>query len=64
MMEVVICPGFNKLYRVALVDGAGSFQVLSEHDAPEQALAAKLLARAAQARADLMLNKIFRETAK
>lgn len=60
-MEVIICPGFNKLYRVALVDDAGSFEALSEHDTPEHAMAAKLLARAAQARADLMLNKIFKE---
>ena len=60
-MEVIICPVFNKLYRVALVDDEGSFQPLSEHDTPEHAMAAKLLARAAQARADLMLNKIFKE---
>lgn len=63
MMDVIICPGFDKLYRVALVDDAGGFDSLSEHDALEQAMAAKLLARAAQARADLMLNKLLREKA-
>lgn len=62
-MELRITPGFNKLYRVALVDDAGSFHPLSEHDTPEHALAAKLLARAAQTRADLMLNKLLRERA-
>lgn len=63
-MEVIICPGFTKLYRVALVDDAGSFQALSEHDDPYRATAAKLIANAAKDRADLLLNKIFRETAK
>jgi hypothetical protein len=60
-MDVIICPGTNKVYRVALVDDAGSFQPLSEHDAPEHAMAAQLLARSAQDRAVLMLNKIFKE---
>lgn len=63
MIDVCITPGNRKLYRVALVDDAGGFDALSEHSTPEHALAAKLLARAAQARADLMLAKIFREHA-
>lgn len=60
-MGPCITPGMNKLYRLALVGPGDSFEALSEHDTPEHAMAAKLLARAAQARADLMLNKVFKE---
>ena len=33
-MELRITPGFNKLYRLALIGPGDCFQSLSEHDTP------------------------------
>ena len=53
-MELRICPGIGRMYRLALIDG-DEFTALSEHDTPEEACAAKLRAAIAlaKARADL-----------
>ena len=62
-MELRITPGFNKLYRLALIGPGDCFQSLSEHDSPADALAAKLLAQAAMDDATLQLNRLLKERA-
>lgn len=62
-MELRICPGWNKLYRLALVGPGDSFDTLSEHDTPEDAVAAKLLAQAAMDDASHQLAKLMKEAA-
>lgn len=56
-MELRICPGIEKLYRLALVDG-DEFSTLSEHDTPDEAVAAKQRARSAADEATLSLKRI------
>ena len=60
-MELRICPGWNKLYRLALVGPGDRFEALSEHDTPEAAIAAKLRAQAAADDALAQLNKLMKE---
>ena len=54
-MEIIITPGIDRLYAVAVTTPDGGFERVSEHDTPEAACAAKLSAAiaAAKARADL-----------
>lgn len=49
-MELRICPGIQKLYRLALVE-EDDFTVLSEHDSLESAAQAKREAEAAASKA-------------
>lgn len=62
-MELRITPGFNKLYRLALIGPGDRFEALSEHDVPADALAAKLLAQAAMEDAAQQLNRLLKERA-
>lgn len=63
MMDLCITPGMKKLYRLALVGPGDRFEALSEHDTPEGAIAAKLLAQAASDDALAQLNKLMKEAA-
>lgn len=40
-MELRICPGIAKLYRLAFIDTDGSFLTISEHDDADGAVDAK-----------------------
>ncbi|WP_409733429.1 hypothetical protein [Brevundimonas sp.] len=40
-MEAIICPGAQHIYAVALIGPAGEFRILSEHDCPASAIAAR-----------------------
>lgn len=40
-MELRICSGIEKLYRLAFLDTDGTFLTLSEHDDADSAVAAK-----------------------
>jgi hypothetical protein len=62
-MELRICPGINKLYRLALVEGDDSFTTLSEHDTPAQAVMAKFRAEVAADLAELRLAHIAKARA-
>lgn len=62
-MELRICPGWNKLYRLALVGPGERFEALSEHDTPEAAVSAKLRAQAASDDALAQLNNLMRTPA-
>lgn len=57
-MELRICPGIEKMYRLALVEADDSFSTLSEHDTPAQAIAARDRARLAADQAAHDLRKI------
>lgn len=46
-MELRICPGLTRVYRLALIDADDSFTTLSEHDDADSAVAAKRAAEAA-----------------
>lgn len=63
VMGLCITPGWDKLYRLALVGPGSSFDTLSEHDTPEDAIAAKLLAQAAMDDASNQLAKLMKEAA-
>lgn len=62
-MELRICPGDLKLYRLALVGPGDRFDVLSEHANHWDAIAAKLLAQAAMDDASIQLNRLLKERA-
>ena len=47
MVELLICPGIDKLYAVAVATPDGGFERVSEHDTPTQALDARDNARSA-----------------
>lgn len=54
-MDLIICPGIDKLYAVAVTTPAGGFERVSEHDNPEDACLAKFRAEVA---ADLALIQL------
>ncbi|MNT62016.1 hypothetical protein D3C72_1997030 [compost metagenome] len=56
-MELRICPGIEKLYRLALVEG-DDFTVLSEHDCEAEAINARTRARMAAEQATRDLERI------
>ncbi|WP_420478277.1 hypothetical protein [Brevundimonas sp. FT23028] len=47
MATLLICPGINRLYRLALVGPGTLWEALGEFDTPEQAIAAKRAAEKA-----------------
>lgn len=62
-MELRICPGIDKAFRLALVGPGDRFETLSGHDTLEDAAAARLLACAASDDALARLNKLMRTLA-
>lgn len=62
-MEVLICPGVDRLYAVAVVTSDGGFERVSEHDTPCEALDARDNAKAAAADALIALSEIGRAAA-
>lgn len=55
MPRLIICPGIDRLYRLASIGPENRFDALGEFDTPEQAIAAKRAAE--QAVSDL--RKVF-----
>jgi len=63
MVELLIWPGIERVYRLVLAYPNGDYETVSEHDTPEQAIDAKDHARAAAADAVIALSEIVRERA-
>lgn len=58
-MEVIVCPGAEKLYAVALVEMDGSFVRLSEHNTPDEAITARNAANLAAEDAVMAMRRVF-----
>lgn len=63
MVDLIICPGIDRLYAVAEVAPNGWTDRLSEHDDPTAALDARDNAKAAAADALIALSEIGRAAA-
>jgi len=60
MVDLIICPGIEKMYAVAVTTPVGGFERVSEHDTPTAALNARDDAKAAAADALIALSEIGR----
>lgn len=58
MVDLIVCPGIEKMYAVAVTTPSGGFERVSEHDDPTSALDARDNARAAAADALIALSEI------
>lgn len=57
-MDLLIWPGMNRMYRLVLAGPGDSFETLSEHDTPDEAVRAKRDAERAALSAFVDLGRI------